>query len=120
MRDEKANKLIDTINKGIEKNGIDVEAIVPELKKLREFAKKEEDPLVTKVLRLTYEYIEENEGAFDVEAQYEEDEDGNELPLEVEDKENLMYLLDLLKKSDNKYNREEIADYRTELKESLY
>lgn len=120
MRDEKANKLIDSITAGIDKNGIDVEAIVPELKKLREFAKKEADPLVTKVLRLTYEYLEENEGDFDVEAQYEEDEEGNELPLEVEDNENLSYLLNLLKKADNKYNREEIKDYRTELKESLY
>ena len=120
MRDLKANKLIDTITADIEKNGINVEAIVPELKKLRESALAEKDPLVTKVLRLCYEYLEENDGAFDVEAQYEEDEDGNELPIEVEDQENFVYLLNLLKKSDNKYNREEIKDFRTELKESLY
>ena len=120
MRDLKANKIIDAITADVEKNGINAEAIIPELKKLRESALLEKDPLVTKVLRLCYEYLEENDGAFDVEGQYEEDEEGNELPIEVEDKENFLYLLGLLKKSDNKYNREEIKDYRTSLKSSLY
>ena len=86
---------------------------------MREIALKEQDPLVTKVLRLTYEYLQENE-AFDVQAQFEEDEEGNEYPLEIEDKENLLYLLNLLKNADHKLNREEIKDYRTSLKEELY
>ena len=34
--------------------------------------------------------------------------------------ENLVYLLDLLKKADHKINREEIKDYRTALKLELY
>lgn len=120
MKVAAANTLIDTLVAQIEKDGINVEALVPELQKLREYALSEADPLVTKVLRLTYEYLEENDGAFDVQVQYEEDEDGNEYPLEITDEENLCYLLNLLKKSDNKINRDEIKEYRTALKEELY
>ena len=90
-----------------------------DLKELRELALKEQDPLVVKVLRLTYEFLEERK-AFDVQGQYEEDEDGSEYPVEIEDKDNLLYLLDLLKKADHKINREEIKDYRTALKMELY
>jgi hypothetical protein len=70
-------------------------------------------------LRLTYEYLQENE-SFDIQAQYDEDEEGNEYPIEIEDNENLLYLLNLLKNADHKLNREEIKDYRTALKEELY
>lgn len=115
-----ANTMIDSIVAQIEKNGIDVEKLVPQLKELREHALAESDPLVTKVLRLTYEYLEEKDGAFDLQVQYEEDEEGGEYPLEITDTENLLYLLNLLKYSDNKINREEIKDYRTGLKEELY
>jgi hypothetical protein len=57
---------------------------------------------------------------FDVQAQFEEDEEGQEYPLEIEEKENFLYLLNLLKNADHKINREEIKDYRTALKEELY
>lgn len=114
-----ANKKLDSIIEKVEKNGILAEGLIDDLKELREFALKEQDPLVTKVIRLTYEYLTENE-AYDVEAQYEEDEEGNEYPIEIEDQENLLYLLNLLKNADHKINREEIKDYRTFLKQALY
>lgn len=114
-----ANKKLDAIIEKVEKEGILAAGLVDELKELREFALKEQDPLVTKVLRLTYEYLTERE-AFDVQAQYEEDEDEQEYPIEIEDQDNLLYLLNLLKNADHKINREEIKDYRTALKEELY
>lgn len=114
-----ANKKLDSIIEKVEKQGILADGLIDDLKELREFALKEQDPLVTKVIRLTYEYLIENE-AYDVQAQYEEDEEGNEYPLEIEDQENLLYLLNLLKNADHKINREEIKDYRTALKDSLY
>lgn len=114
-----ANIKLDSIIEKVEKKGISAKGLIEDLKELREFALKEQDPLVTKVLRLTYEYLTQNE-SFDVQAQYEEDEEGNEYPLEIDDKENLLYLLNLLKNADHKINREEIKDYRTALKEELY
>lgn len=114
-----ANKKLDAIISKVEKDGVSATGLIDDLKELREFALKEQDPLVTKVLRLSYEYIGEN-ASFDVQAQYEEDEDENEYPIEIEDQENLLYLLNLLKNADHKINREEIKDYRTALKQELY
>lgn len=114
-----ANKKLEAIIANVEKDGILYKGIVEDLKELREQALKEQDPLVVKVLRLTYEFLQDRQG-FDVQAQYEEDEEGNEYPLEIEDQENLLYLLNLLKNADHKINREEIKDYRTSLKQELY
>ncbi len=114
-----ANKKLDSIIANVEKKGLEAPKLVEDLKELREFALREQDPLVTKVLRLSYEFITEN-GNFDVQAQFEEDEEENEYPIEIEEKENLLYLLNLLKSADHKINREEIKDYRTALKLELY
>lgn len=114
-----ANKKLDAIITKVEKEGISASGLIEDLKELREYALKEQDPLVTKVLRLTYEFLGEN-NSFDVQAQYEEDEEENEYPIEIEDQDNLLYLLNLLKNADHKINREEIKDYRTALKQELY
>jgi hypothetical protein len=114
-----ANDKLNSIISLVEKKGIDNAKIINELKALREQALTEKDPLVVKVLRLTYEFLKENE-AFDVKAQYEEDEEGNEYPIELDDKENLLYLLNLLKNAEHKVNREELKDYRNSLKSELY
>ncbi|MDD2982206.1 MAG: hypothetical protein PHQ74_02350 [Crocinitomicaceae bacterium] len=119
MRSAVANNKLDAIIVKVEKNGILSDGLITELKELRELALKEVDPLVVKVLRLTYEYLEERE-AFDVQAQFEEDEEENEYPIEIEDLDNLLYLLNLLKNAEHKINREEIKDYRTALKLELY
>lgn len=114
-----ANNKLESIIKNVEKDGVQAKNLVEDLKELREFALKEQDPLVTKVLRLSYEFIGEN-NAFNVQAQYEEDEEENEYPIEIEDNENFLYLLTLLKNSEHKINREEIKDYRSALKLELY
>ncbi len=114
-----ANKKLDEIIAKVEKKGLEASGLVDDLKELRSYALKEQDPLVTKVLRLTYEFLTEND-CFDVQAQFEEDDEGNEYPIEIEDNENILYLLNLLKNADHKINREEIKDYRTALKLELY
>lgn len=114
-----ANTKLESIIKKVEKDGVKAPKLVDDLKELREYALKEQDPLVTKVLRLSYEYLIDN-SSFDVQAQFEEDEEGNEYPLEIDDKENLLYLLRLLENAEHKINREEIKDYRTALKQELY
>jgi hypothetical protein len=119
MKTHEANEKLNSILEKVEKNGVSATGLIDDLKDLREIAQKEQDPLVTKVLRLAYEYLQENT-SFDVQAQFEEDEEGNEYPIEIEDNENLLYLLNLLRNADHKVNREEIKDYRTSMKESLY
>jgi len=99
MKDSKANQLLDELVKSSEQN-FDVEAIASKLTDIRAYALKEEDPLVTKLLRLTREHIEQNE-SFDLEF---------EGPEEGENK--FSYFLNLLKGSDNKYNREELGEVR--------
>lgn len=119
MKIAAANKKLEAIIKKVEKEGVKASGLVDDLKELREYALKEQDPLVTKVLRLTYEFLTEN-GGFDVQAQFDEDEEGNEYPMEIEENENLLYLLNLLENADHKINREEIKDYRSALKLELY
>jgi hypothetical protein len=111
--------LLDAILAKVEKKGVEAPKLIETLKELRNIALQEQDPLVVKTLRLMYEFIEENKN-FSVQAQYEEDDEGNEYPLEIEDTENLVYLLTLLKDAEHKINREEIKDYRSVLKEQLY
>ena len=119
MKTLRANQKLEQIIADVEKKGLEAPKLIDDLKELREMALLEQDPLVVKSLRLTYEFLQENE-CFDVEAQYEEDEEGNEYPIEIEDKENLLYFLNLLKNAEHKINREEIKDYRTALKLELY
>ena len=119
MKTPIANDKLDSILAKVEKNGAAAPKLIEDLKEPRVIALEEGDPLVVKILRLTYEFIEDKK-CFNVQAQYEEDEEGNEYPLEIEDKENLLYLLSLLKDAEHKINREEIKDYRTVIKEVLY
>jgi hypothetical protein len=119
MKTLRANQKLEQIIADVEKTGLEAPKLIDDLKELREMALLEQDPLVVKSLRLTYEFLQENE-CFDVEAQYEEDEEGNEYPIEIEDKDNLLYFLNLLKNADHKINREEIKDYRSALKLELY
>lgn len=120
MKTPSAKEKLNSIITSVEQHGIDHEELINELKALRELAKIEKDPLVVKLLRFTYEYLEEH-ACFDVEGQFEEDEEGNKYPVEgIEDKENMLYLLSLLKNSEQKINREELKDYRSSLKNLLY
>lgn len=120
MKTLAAKEKLGSIIQLVEQTGVTSDNLVEELKSLRELAKIEKDPLVVKILRFTYEYLQENE-AFDVEGQFEEDEEGNRYPVEgIEDQENLLYLLSLLQNAEQKVNREELKDYRDALKSQLY
>ena len=99
MKDPKANKLLDDLIKSTYKN-FDTAAVAEKLTEIRAFALAEADPLATKLLRLSREYIEKN-GQFDL---------AFEGPEEGENK--FHYFIELLKGSDNKYNRKEMVDIR--------
>ncbi|MBD3637818.1 MAG: hypothetical protein HUJ25_10725 [Crocinitomicaceae bacterium] len=119
MQQEKSNEKIDKLIAQLEKK-FEPEKVSKALMDLREDALADEDPLLAKVLRLSSEYITE-EGCFDHTVEKEEDEEGEEHLLEPgTDAENLIYLLLLIKKAENKFNREEIKEMRTFLKLKLY
>ncbi len=119
MVQEESNAKIDKLIKALEKD-FNAETIIKSLMDLREDALKDKDPLLAKVLRLASEYIKE-EGCFDHTVEKEENEEGEEFLLEPgTDAENLTYLLHLIKKAENKFNREEIKEMRTFLKLKLY
>ena len=99
MRTAEANTILEKILKQVEKNGIQPDKLIPLLQQVRELALKEEDPLLTRALRLCWQHLEANE-AFDL--TYLEDGESTE--------ENFTYLISLAIKSENTYNRDEIRE----------
>lgn len=99
MKSSIANELINKIISNIEKNSVDVDQLIPLLQELREKAKTEQDPLLTRSIRLVYEHLEVYEAW-----EFQTLEDSEEV------EENLIYLISLWAKSDNKYNRDEIRE----------
>tara|TARA_B100000809_G_scaffold262669_1_gene314130 strand:- start:886 stop:1254 length:369 start_codon:yes stop_codon:yes gene_type:complete len=122
MESIQANVKINDLISALEK-GFDGEKAIVALTEIRELALKETDPLLVKVTRLAYEYIKENNNfnytVEKVDRDYEEEEE-EELMEPGTDSENLTYLMQLIKKSDNEINREEIKEMRTWLKSELY
>jgi hypothetical protein len=122
LNNPKAQKLIKKILDDLDHAGIITNTLVADLKELRPFAVEEKQPVIAKSLRLTYEHLEEN---FTFDIPIPEDE-----PVEVEEEglepegfeaeefnadESLIYLINLIKNSDNKMNIEEIREYNEAL-----
>ena len=104
MRTEKANALLEKAIKMVEKDGINADKLIPVIQEAREFALKEEDPLVTRALRLAWQHLEANE-AFTA-----------DLAEDIEDEtENFIYFLSLCLKSDNEINRTELREMTNNL-----
>ncbi|MDH7446513.1 hypothetical protein [Aquimarina sp. 2201CG14-23] len=118
MENKKALKLIDKILTDLEKSGINTDVLIEDLKSLRSFALEQQVPLVVKVLRLTYEHIEEND-SFLIPIPDDEPIEENEAPVEKSEDQNpvesLKYLISLLKDLKNKMNVMDLADYRDAL-----
>jgi hypothetical protein len=92
----------------IREQGIDTASLIPRLQEIRELALKEEDPLLVRALRLCWQHITENDGfhlAFVEEAETQE--------------ENLSYMLELMVRSDNKYNRDELREMTNMLQQMV-
>jgi len=107
---------IDELRAFVKKNGIVKSDVVDKLLALRPQFIEHNQPLVTRVVRMTAEYIE-HFGYFDLNLLAEEDEDGEieeEIDMEGEDsfnesKDNFLYLLDLFAHPDNQINKEELT-----------
>ncbi len=101
------------------RNGIIINTLVEDLKELRKMVVEENIPLLAKVLRLTYEHIEENDG-FEIpipdDEPIEEGEERDETE-EVTGQESLEYMLSLMADHSNKVNEEELREYVRAMKE---
>ncbi|MCW8897893.1 MAG: hypothetical protein OQJ96_01175 [Flavobacteriales bacterium] len=125
MENIEANKLIEKIQKDINKSGIDAKKTVESLTQLRTYALEEQDPTATKVLRMAYEHIQEY-GTFNIPIPADElvadnDDDEpelieNSIETDEERTESLAYMLSLLLDRHNPNNRQELFEYRDALK----
>tara|TARA_R110002049_G_scaffold3795_2_gene27469 strand:- start:14308 stop:14664 length:357 start_codon:yes stop_codon:yes gene_type:complete len=112
LENKAALKLIDKILNDLDKTGINSDALINDIKKLRTYAIEEEIPLVVKVLRLTYEHIEAN-GSFMIPMLEEEDAENDEdFEVENEPVESLKYLIALIGNLNNKINISDLKEYR--------
>lgn len=102
MNDPKGREILERIREIYRQQGPDVAQITPLLMQFRELAVQADNPLVTKVARLACEHLE-SYGDFMVKYI---DED---LEQEVS---NFEYLLQLLSDPANKYNKEDLQEFR--------
>lgn len=130
MESIEGNKLIVKLQKDLAKNGLKkMDDIVEGLKELRPYALEEQDPTLTKVIRLTYEHIEENK-TFDIpipsdevvmETEGDEEEEvqviENSIETDQDRVDSLDYLLSLMLDRNNPANQQDMFDYRDALKE---
>lgn len=114
----KAQKLLNKIQRDLMRNGIITNTIVEDLKKLRPYAVEEENPLLAKVIRLTYEHIDTYQ-TFDIPIPEDEPVEGFEgeetTNDEIDPQESLDYLLSLMGEPKNKVNAMELREYSNNL-----
>ncbi len=119
MTNSKYYKLIDKIKAEIAKNGIS-QNIVSDLKDLRVMVVAENQPLLAKAIRLTFQHIESNE-TFNIAIPDDEPiegfEDVEKLETEINPVESLDYLLSNMSDISNKMNVIDIRAFVTVLKE---
>lgn len=121
MKNSKAQELIKKILDDLDYSGIITNTLVKDLQTLRPYAVEEKEPVIAKAIRLTYEHIQAYE-TFAVLIPEDEPIEGLEEedvePQEAEPtkpKENLAYLISLMKDAGNKRNLEEIREFNATL-----
>ncbi|WP_010182180.1 hypothetical protein [Aquimarina agarilytica] len=124
MESKKAQKLITKILSELDHAGIIINTVTDDLKELRPYALEEQNPLLVKVIRLTYEHIEAYQ-TFAIAIPDDEPievEEGEEVMVSDIDenqdpKESLAYLVSLFKDLNNKMNILDLKAYRDALNE---
>ncbi len=124
MESKKAQKLITKILSELDHAGIIINTVTDDLKELRPYALEEQNPLLVKVIRLTYEHIEANQTFAiaipdDEPIEVEEGEEvmAADLDENHDPKESLAYLVSLFKDLNNKMNILDLKAYRDALNE---
>lgn len=116
MENSNAQSLIKKIQNEVIANGIQADSLIPELKKLREFALLEQKPAVVKALRLAYEHIEANND-FLIPIPSDEPIEDAENEMYSTNTESFNFMLSLLLDTENKHNIEDLKNYNKLLQE---
>ncbi len=125
MENKKAIALIDRILKNLDTTGINTDTLIDDIKELRTYVLEKEVPLAVKVLRYTYEHIENNnnflipipEDTPIEEAMEEGSEIEETVAIETDPVESLQYLISLIKNLDNSMNILDLKYYKKALTE---
>jgi hypothetical protein len=117
LKNPKGLKLLNKIQRNLMRDGIIINTIVEDLKELRPYAVEDENPLLAKVIRLTYEHIE-NYQAFNIPIPEDEPLDENEevsASSEFDPQESLDYLLSIMLDTTIKNNQMDLREYSIDL-----
>jgi len=118
LKNPKGHKLLVKIQRDLMRDGIVINTIVENLKELRPYAVEEENPLLAKVIRLTYEHIE-NYQTFNIPIPADEPLDENEevesTSSEFDPQESLDYLLSIMLDTTIKNNHMDLREYSIDL-----
>ncbi|MDT0649340.1 hypothetical protein [Autumnicola edwardsiae] len=113
MENIKAQNLLNKIHRDLNRNGIIINTLVKDLQELRNLVVEEGNPLLAKVIRLTYEHIEASEG-FEISIPDDEPVEEGETTENFEEtsgQESLDYLFSLMADPSNKVNEIELREY---------
>ncbi|HET8808713.1 MAG TPA: hypothetical protein VFM65_00420 [Flavobacteriaceae bacterium] len=123
MKNPEAQKLIKKILNDLDHAGIITNTLVKNLQELRPFAVEENEPVIAKAIRLTFEHVEtyqtfaipipQDDPIEDVEVDFEMEKVEDES--ETDPVESLSYLISLMKDAENRLNMQEIREYNEAL-----
>jgi hypothetical protein len=124
LENKQAITVIDRILKNLDATGINTDTLIDDIKTLRTYTIEVENPLAVKVLRYTYEHIENNDSflipipedtPLDDEAL--EDETIETVETESDPVESLKYVISLIRNLDNSSNISDLKYYKKALVE---
>lgn len=114
MENRNAQKLLEKIQKDLIKNNFEVTSIVEDLKKIREYSLEEQNPVVTKALRLAYEHLAKNNSfliAIPDDEPIDEVTEKDSVVSKENDLESFEYFLSLLTDLSKKNNLLDLKEY---------
>ena len=124
MENKQAITVIDRILKNLDATGINTDTLIDDIKTLRTYTIEVENPLAVKVLRYTYEHIENNESFLipipedtPLDDEAFEDETIETVETELDPVESLKYVISLIRNLDNSSNISDLKYYKKALVE---
>jgi len=124
LENKQAITVIDRILKNLDATGINTDTLIDDIKTLRTYTIEVENPLAVKVLRYTYEHIENNDSFLipipedtPLDDEAFEDETIETVETELDPVESLKYVISLIRNLDNSSNISDLKYYKKALVE---